>query len=366
MSRKKIRIALVGVGNCASSLLQVAYFYRTVRATEAIGLMHYDIGGFTPADIEVVAAFDIDARKVGKDVSQAVFAEPNCTYEIYPQIPSLCVNVRMGHVLDGVAPHMAEYPEYTRFVISKRKPVDVVNVLRTSGAEILLNYLPVGSERATRYYARCAIDAGVALVNCMPVFIASDPTWERRFRKRGLPVVGDDIKAQFGATPLHRSMVKTMSDRGIRIKRTYQLNIGGNTDFLNMLDRSRLRSKRVSKTEAVLSEMPYKLEEENIHIGPSDYVRWLRDKKICYIVIEGRGIANVPITVEAKLNVEDSPNSAGVAIDAIRCCKIAIERKIGGALTSISSYVMKHPPEQVTEFESRKRVEAFIRGEINR
>jgi myo-inositol-1-phosphate synthase len=328
--------------------------------------MHCEIGGFRPADIQAVAAFDIDARKVGKDVSQAVFAYPNCTYEICRKIPPAGVKVQMGHVLDGVAPHMAEYPKRSRFVVSKRKPVDVVDVLRKSRAEILLNYLPVGAQRATEYYAGCAIQAGVALINCIPVFIASDKKWEQRFRSKGLPVVGDDIKAQFGATPLHRCLVKAMSDRGIHIERTYQLNIGGNTDFLNMLDRSRLRSKKVSKAQAVVSEIPSKLEDENVHIGPCDYVPWLKDKKICYVVIEGRGIANVPIKVEAKLSVEDSPNSAGTVVDAIRCCKLALQRRIAGALTSASSYFMKHPPEQATESEGRKRVEAFIRGKIER
>ncbi|MFX0196171.1 MAG: inositol-3-phosphate synthase [Candidatus Hodarchaeota archaeon] len=364
MGRHKIRIALVGVGNCASSLLQVTHFYHSVPPTKAYGLMHYKIGGFTPADIEVVAAFDIDARKVGKDLSQAILADPNCTYEICREIPPLGVKVQMGRLLDGVAPHMAQYPKPSRFVVSKRKAVDVVDVLRKSGAEILINYLPVGAQRATEYYARSAVNAGVALVNCIPIFIASNEKWERRFRNKGLPIVGDDIKAQFGATPLHRCLVKAMSDRGIHIERTYQLNIGGNTDFLNMLDRSRLRSKKVSKTEAVCSEMPSKpkLKKQNIHVGPSDYVPWLKDKKICYIAIEGRQIAGIPITVEAKLSVEDSPNSAGTVVEAIRCCKLALQRGIGGALTSACAYLMKHPPKQMTEFEARKRLEAFIRG----
>lgn len=368
MGKHKIRIALVGVGNCASSLLQVTHLYRSAPPAKPFGLMlDYEIGGFTPGDIEVVAAFDIDARKVGEDLSRAVFAAPNCTYEICRKIPPLGVKVQMGRVLDGVASHLAQYPKPSRFVVSKRKAVDVVDVLRKSRAEILLNYLPVGAQRATEYYARCAIDAGVALINCIPVFIASNEKWERRFRNNGLPIVGDDVKAQFGATPLHRCLVKAMSDRGIHIDRTYQLNVGGNTDFLNMLDRSRLRSKKVSKTEAVLSEMPskLKLKKQNIHVGPSDYVPWLKDKKICYIVIEGRQIAGVPITVEAKLSVEDSPNSAGTVVEAIRCCKLALQRGVAGALIPACAYLMKHPPEQMTELDARKLLEDFTRGEID-
>jgi len=361
-----IRIAIFGVGNCASSLMQGIYYYRGRRPEEAIGLMHWEIGGFSPGDIEVVAAVDIDARKVGKDVSEAIFAPPNCTTVFQSDIPATGVKVQMGQVMDGVASHMKAYPEEARFVVADQPESDIVKVLKESGAEIALNYLPVGSEDAVRYYARCCLEAGVALINCMPVFIASDGVWATKFRERGLPIIGDDIKAQLGATITHRTLAKLFADRRVKLDRTYQMNTGGNTDFLNMLARERLRSKKISKTEAVQSVLPVPLEEGNIHIGPSDYIPWLKDNKVCFLRMEGRLFGDVPMNLELRLSVEDSPNSAGCAIDAIRCAKLALERGTGGPLTSISSYIMKHPPEQFPDPVARQMVEEFIAGKRER
>ncbi|MBE2900291.1 inositol-3-phosphate synthase [Methanothermobacter thermautotrophicus] len=363
----KIKIAIVGVGNCASSLIQGIYYYRNKGAGDSIGLMHWDIGGYMPGDIEVVAAFDIDKRKVGRDVSEAIFAPPNCTAVFCEDIPEMGVEVSMGHVLDGVAPHMRDYPENQTFVVADEEPVDVVEVLRESGAEILLNYLPVGSEEAARFYARCALEAGVAYINNMPVFIASDPEWAARFQEKGIPIVGDDIKAQLGATITHRTLTNLFKRRGVKLDRTYQINTGGNTDFLNMLNRDRLDSKKESKTEAVQSILGEdRLDDENIHIGPSDYIPWQKDNKICFLRMEGRLFGDVPMNLELRLSVEDSPNSAGCVIDAIRCCKLAIDRGIGGALTSISSYTMKHPPVQYTDDVAARMVDEFIAGERER
>ena len=359
---EKIRLAVVGVGNCASSLIQGIEYYQTHEGVEKLGLMHYDLGGYQPGDMEVVAAFDVDRRKVGKPLSEAIFALPNCTKVISPQVSDSKAIVSMGHVLDGVSDHMKEYPPDQTFLVADEKPCDIEKVLRERGAEILLNYLPVGSEEATRFYAACCLNTGVSLINCMPVFIASDQDWGRRFAERNIPVVGDDVKAQLGATILHRALTQLFVDRGVRIDRTYQLNTGGNTDFLNMLNQSRLRSKKISKTEAVQSILDAPLDEQCIHIGPSDYVPWQKDNKVCFLRIEGRGFAGVPLNLELRLSVEDSPNSAGVTIDAIRCCKLARDRKIGGPLTSVSAYAMKHPPEQVPDQEGRQRVEEFIRG----
>jgi myo-inositol-1-phosphate synthase len=329
---------------------------------EKLGLMHYDLGGYQPGDMEVVAAIDVDRRKVGKPLSEAIFALPNCTKVISPQVSDSKTIVSMGHVLDGVSDHMRDYPPDQTFLVADEKPCDVEKVLRERGAEILLNYLPVGSEEATRFYAACCLNTGVSLINCMPVFIASTREWGQRFAERNIPVIGDDVKAQLGATILHRALTQLFVDRGVRIDRTYQLNTGGNTDFLNMLNQSRLRSKKISKTEAVQSILDSPLDEQCIHIGPSDYVPWQKDNKVCFLRIEGRGFAGVPLNLELRLSVEDSPNSAGVTIDAIRCCKLARDRKIGGPLTSVSAYAMKHPPEQVPDQEGRQRVEEFIRG----
>ncbi|NOZ24515.1 MAG: inositol-3-phosphate synthase [Nitrospirae bacterium] len=362
----KIRIAIIGVGNCASSLMQGIYYYRNKTEKDVAGLMHWDIGGYKPGDIEIVAAIDIDRRKVGRDVSEAIFAPPNCTTVFQKEIPRTGVKVAMGRLLDGVAPHMKEYPEDETFQVADLPETDVVGVLRDSGAEIALNYLPVGSEEAARYYAECCLEAGVAFINCMPVFIVSDSEWADRFARKGIPAVGDDIKAQVGATITHRTLARLFSDRGVRLERTYQLNTGGNTDFLNMLARDRLRSKKVSKTEAVQSVLSEPLEPKNIHIGPSDYIPWLRDNKVCFLRMEGKMFGDVPMELELRLSVEDSPNSAGCAIDAIRCCKLAIERKTSGPLTSISAYTMKHPPQQYPDNTARRMVEEFIAGERER
>lgn len=363
---ERIRIAIIGVGNCASSLVQGIYYYRGKSPEDAIGLMHWEIGGYTPGDIEVVAAVDIDKRKVGKDLSEAIFAKPNNTKVFMPDIPKTGIKVVMGQVMDGVAPHMKEYPEEETFVISDEPEADIVKILKESRAEIVLNYLPVGSEDATRYYAECALEAGCAFINCMPVFIASDPMWAKKFKEKGLPIVGDDIKAQIGATITHRTLAKLFADRGVKLDRTYQMNTGGNTDFLNMLARERLKSKRISKTSAVQSILPEPLEERNIHIGPADYIPWLKDNKICFLRMEGRIFGDIPINLELRLSVEDSPNSAGCAIDAIRCCKLALERGISGPLISISAYTMKHPPEQYPDNIARQMLEEFIQGKRER
>ncbi|GAB4315160.1 MAG: inositol-3-phosphate synthase [Methanobacteriaceae archaeon] len=362
----KIKIAIIGLGNCASSLVQGIYYYKDKKPEDAIGLMHWDIGGYTPGDIEVVAAFDIDKRKVGKDISEAIFAKPNCTQVFCKDIPETGVKVSMGKVLDGVAPHMEDYPDDYTFIVSDEEESDVVQILKDSQAEVLLNYLPVGSEKAARFYAQCALDAGVAYINNMPVFIVSDDEWASKFEEKGIPIVGDDIKAQIGATITHRTLANLFKERGVKLDRTYQLNTGGNTDFLNMLNRNRLDSKKESKTEAVQSILAERLEPENIHIGPSDYVNWQKDNKICFLRMEGRTFGDVPMNIELRLSVEDSPNSAGCVIDAIRCCKLALERGIGGQLTSISAYTMKHPPEQFVDEKAYKMVNEFIKGKRER
>jgi myo-inositol-1-phosphate synthase len=361
----RIRLAIVGVGNCASSLIQGIEFYRDERSREIPGLLHWEIGGYRPADLEVACAFDVDVRKVGKDISEAIFEAPNCTTVFCKDVPKTGVRVRMGAVLDGVAPHMAEFPEQRTFLVSdERGPSadEVVRVLEESGAEVMLNYLPVGSEQASRFYAECALRAGVALVNCMPVFLASDPEFARRFAERGIPMVGDDIKAQLGATITHRTLADLFRRRGVKLERTYQLNTGGNTDFLNMLERKRLASKKVSKTEAVQSVVGAPLAPENIHIGPSDYVAWQNDNKVCFLRLEGKLFGDVPMNLELRLSVEDSPNSAGVAIDAVRCAKLALDRGRGGPLESPSACFMKHPPRQLTDEEAHRRTEEFIAG----
>jgi len=362
----KIKAAVVGVGNCASSLLQGIHYYKDARAGETVGLMHWDIGGYRPGDIEIVAAFDIDKRKVGEDVSTAIFARPNCTKVFCPNVPRTGVTVRMGRVLDGFSRHMTEYEARYTFIRADAPEPDkdeVVKVLNDSGAEMVLNYLPVGSEKATRFYVECALSAEVGFVNNMPVFIASDLDWARRFADANLPIIGDDIKAQLGATITHRILTDLFKKRGVKIERTYQLNTGGNTDFLNMLNRARLISKKTSKTEAVQSVAGERIDDHNIHVGPSDYVPWQEDNKVCFIRMEGKLFGDVPMDLELRLSVEDSPNSAGVAIDAIRCCKLALERGTGGVLYAPSSYFCKHPPKQYTDDEAYSLTEEFIKGD---
>ncbi|MDP3920611.1 MAG: inositol-3-phosphate synthase [Candidatus Omnitrophota bacterium] len=364
---RKIKIAIVGIGNCASSLIQGIHYYRGKAEKEAIGLMHWEIGGYRPSDIEVVAAFDIDKRKVGKGIHEAIFARPNCTTVFFKDIPPSHVRVTMGKVLDGVSEHMSEYDPEDSFIVSDEAEIEkqeAINILRTSEAEILMNYLPVGSERATEFYAECALEAGLGLVNCIPVFIASNPAWSERFRAKNLPIIGDDIKAQFGATLTHRLLVDAFRKRGVKMERTYQLNTGGNTDFLNMLNQKRLRSKKISKTEAVQSVAAERLDQKDIHIGPSDYVPWQKDNKLCFLRMEGKLFGDVPMNLEVRLSVEDSPNSAGVAVDAIRCMKLALDRGEGGILEGPSAYFSKHPPRQYTDDEAWQMTEQFIAGEV--
>jgi len=365
----KIKIAMVGAGNCAASLFLGIHHYKSnghTRKTEHLGLMHYDLGGYTPEDIEVVAAFDIDKRKVGQQLDIALKAKPNCVMGLNNGMPRSRVEVQMGPVLDGFSTHMEEYPADRTFVLAKQKPTNVERILKNSGTEILLNYLPVGSEEATRFYAEACLKTGVSFINCMPVFIVSDPVWAKRFEDKRIPIVGDDVKAQIGATVVHRTLAKLFNDRGVKIDRTYQLNTGGNTDFLNMLNRKRLQSKRISKTAAVQSQLTVPLEDDNIHIGPSDYVAWQNDNKVCYLRMEGRGFGGFPMNLELRLSVEDSPNSAGVTIDAIRCCRLARDRHIGGPLTSIAAYSMKHPPKQISDHEAKELVSRFIQGTCQR
>jgi len=364
-----IRIAIVGVGNCASSLVQGIYYYKEKNQNDSIGLMHWEIGGYRPGDIEVVAAFDIDQRKVGKDVAEAIFAKPNCTTVFCNHLTKIGVTVRMGRVLDGFSEHMRDYDDkYTFLPTDEQEPgnEEIVRVLKETGAEILLNYLPVGSEKATRFYVECALEAGVALVNNIPVFIASEPAWAKRFEEKNLPVIGDDIKSQLGATITHRVLTDLFKKRGVKLERTYQLNTGGNTDFLNMLNRTRLISKKKSKTEAVQSVAMKRLEDENIHIGPSDWVAWQKDNKLCFIRMEGKLFGDIPMNLELRLSVEDSPNSAGVAIDALRCAKFALERGVGGPLYGPSAYFMKHPPQQYPDDEAYRMTEAFIHGTLRK
>ncbi|MEE8506644.1 MAG: inositol-3-phosphate synthase [Kiloniellales bacterium] len=358
----KIRAAIVGVGNCASSLIQGIEYYRGRSAKEAAGLMHPRIGGWGCGDIEVVAAFDIDRRKVGKPLEEAIFAKPNCTRVFQKVMPVSSVTVQMGPILDGVAPHMLDQPEDDSFRPAEDTPVDVAQTLRESGAEILICYLPVGSEQAVRHYAHACLDAGVAMVNCIPVFVASDPEWAEKFRAANLPIIGDDIKSQVGATIVHRALARLFCDRGMHLDRTYQLNTGGNTDFLNMLSLERLESKRVSKTESVQSQLDERLDSHDIHIGPSDYVPWQDDNKVCFIRMEGRGFGDAPIELELRLSVHDSPNSAGVVIDAVRCAKLALERGLGGPVESVSAYYMKKPPRQMRDSVARELTERFIAG----
>ncbi len=358
----EIRVAIAGIGNCASSLIQGIEYYGS-RATETLaGLMHPDIGGWGPGDLEIVAAFDIDRRKVGTPVEQAIFAKPNRAMVFQESLPASGVTVQMGPVLDGVAPHMDDYPDDEAFRAADAEPVSVVEVLRSSRADVLVCYLPVGSEDAVRHYTRACLDAGVAMVNCVPVFIASDPFWAAKFEKAGVPIVGDDIKSQVGATIVHRILTRLFGDRGVNLDRTYQLNTGGNTDFLNMLALDRLISKKTSKTESVQSQAEERLDRRNIHIGPSDYVPWQGDNKFAFIRMEGRGFGNAPIEIELRLSVQDSPNSAGVVIDAVRCAKLAADRGLAGPLEAASAYYMKSPPRQMRDSVARDLCDDFIGG----
>ncbi|MBI5330571.1 MAG: inositol-3-phosphate synthase [Betaproteobacteria bacterium] len=354
------RIAIAGVGNCASALLQaLSAAYKDALQGE----MRERIGPWRSADIEVVAAFDIDRRKVGRPLGEAAFAPPNCVKTFEPDLSMFTVPVQMGPVLDGVAPHMREFPDERTFLAADLPPVDVAAALRASGAEVLVCYLPVGSEQAVRHYAQACLEAGAGLVNCVPVFIASDPEWAARFAAAGLPLIGDDIKSQLGATILHRTLAWLFDMRGIRIDHTYQLNTGGNTDFLNMLARDRLESKKISKTGSVQSALLDSLPAEDVHIGPSDYVPWQKDNKVCFLRIEGRGLGDAPVELEIRLSVQDSPNSAGVVLDAIRCARLALDRGLGGALIEPSAAFMKTPPRQFHDLEAQRLCDAFIAGD---
>ncbi|HEY5721124.1 MAG TPA: inositol-3-phosphate synthase [Allosphingosinicella sp.] len=361
----RINVAMIGVGNCASSLVQGLAYYQNGGQNEQIGLMHWDLGGYRPKDIKLVAAWDIDRRKVGKDIGEAIFAKPNCTTIFCDHVPASGIIVEMGRVLDGYSEHMAEWPDDRTFLVAdapQPDKADVVRRLRETEADVLLNYLPVGSQEATEFYAECALEAKVAFVNNMPVFIASNPEWAKRFEDAGVPIIGDDIKAQLGATIVHRVLTDLFHKRGVKLDRTYQLNTGGNTDFLNMTNRSRLASKKVSKTEAVQSVAQHRLENENIHIGPSDYVAWQNDNKVCFLRMEGQLFGGVPMNLEMRLSVEDSPNSAGVAIDMIRCAKLAKDRGLGGPVHPASAYFCKHPPVQTTDDEAHEALQKFIHG----
>ncbi|MCJ7491706.1 MAG: inositol-3-phosphate synthase [Dehalococcoidia bacterium] len=351
----KINVAIIGVGNCASSLVQGVHFYRDTGDQKSIpGIMHSNLGGYHIGDVNFVAAFDIDANKVGKDLSEAIYTPPNNTFK-FAEVPSMGVRVHRGMLHDGLGKYLSE-------IITKAPgPTDdIVGILRDTETHVVLNYLPVGSEEATKWYVEQVLTAGCGLINCIPVFIAREPYWQDRFKERNLPVIGDDIKSQVGATIVHRVLTRLFRDRGVRIDRMYQINFGGNTDFLNMLERERLESKKISKTNAVTSQLDYEMPAGDIHVGPSDYIPWLLDRKWCHIRMEGTTFGNVPLNLELKLEVWDSPNSAGVVIDAIRCCKLALDRGISGALVGPSSYFMKSPPKQFTDERARAMVEEFI------
>jgi inositol 1-phosphate synthase len=361
MGAKKVRVAIVGVGNCASSLVQGLEYYKDAAEDERVpGLMHVRFGEYHVSDVEVVAAFDVDAKKVGLDLSEAIFASENNTIK-FADVPPTDVIVQRGHTFDGLG-------EYYQEIITESDdaPVDVVATLREARVDVLVSYLPVGSEQADRFYAQCAIDAKVGFVNALPVFIASDPVWAKKFEEAGVPIVGDDIKSQVGATITHRVMAKLFEDRGVELLRTYQLNFGGNMDFMNMLERKRLMSKKISKTQAVTSQIPHEMAKADVHIGPSDHVPWLDDRKFAYVRLEGRSFGDTPLNLEYKLEVWDSPNSAGVIIDALRACKIAKDRGIGGPVIAPSSYFMKSPPEQFDDSTCHDLVEKFIKGDIDR
>lgn len=355
----EINVAIAGIGNCASSLVQGVEYYKDSKAGEDVpGLMHVDFGGYHVNDINFVAAFDVDANKVGKDLSKAIFTKPNCTIK-FSDVPDLGVEVQKGEVLDGIG----KYLKGTVPIDKTQESVDVAQVLEDTDTDVLISYMPVGSFEASRFYANEALKAGVGFVNSIPEFIVSEEEWGNKFKDAGIPCAGDDIKSQVGATILHRTITNLLKDRGVRVEESYQLNVGGNTDFLNMLEEDRLSSKRTSKTEAVSSQVPY---EVPLRIGPSDYIDFLDDNKVCYIYVKGRKFGDVPLTIDAKLSVEDSPNSAGVVIDALRAVKLAQDRGIGGPLTSISAYSFKHPPTQMTDDEARSAVEEFIEGKRER
>jgi len=352
----KVRAAIIGVGNCASSFVQGVHFYRDAKEDELVpGLMHVNLGGYHISDIEFTAAFDIDVNKVGKDLAEAIYTSPNNTYR-FADVPPLGVPVSRGMTHDGLGKYLAQIIHKAPGATS-----DIVGILKETKTDVVVNFLPVGSEMATKWYVEQILDAGCAFVNCIPVFIAREKYWQGRFEERGLPMIGDDIKSQVGATITHRVLTKLFRDRGVKVERTYQLNFGGNTDFLNMLERERLESKKISKTNAVTSQLDYNLPAEDVHVGPSDYVPWLTDRKWCYIRMEGTTFGNVPINLECKLEVWDSPNSAGVVIDAVRCAKIALDRGLKGTLVGPSAYFMKSPPIQYSDEEARQMVEEFIR-----
>jgi len=353
-----INVAIIGVGNCASSLVQGVHYYSEAAENELIpGLMHVNLGGYHIRDIKFVAAFDIDRKKVGKDLGEAIYTPPNNTFK-FCQVPATGVKVSRGMTHDGLGKYLSE-------IITKAPgPTDdIVSILKETETDVVVNYLPVGSEEATKWYIEQVLTAGCGFVNCIPVFIAREKYWQNRFTEKGLPIVGDDIKSQVGATITHRVLTNLFRERGVKLERTYQLNFGGNTDFLNMLERERLESKKISKTEAITSQLDYKMKPDDIHVGPSDYVPWLGDRKWCYIRMEGRTFGDVPLNIEAKIEVWDSPNSAGVVVDAIRCCKLAIDRGTSGALVGPSAYFMKSPPVQHTDDEARRMVEEFIVGD---
>jgi len=360
MSSKKVRVAIIGVGNCASSLVQGVHFYRNAKDTDQVpGLMHVNLGGYHISDVEFSAAFDVVTTKVGKDLSEAIYAYPNNTYK-FCDVPHMGVKVNRGMTHDGLGKYLSE-------VVEKAPgPTDnIVQILKDTKTDVVVNYLPVGSEMATKWYVEQVLEAGCAFVNAIPVFISSSEYWSKRFVERGLPIIGDDIKSQVGATITHRVLTSLFVDRGVRLDRTYQLNFGGNTDFLNMLERERLESKKISKTGAVTSMLPYEIDHNNIHVGPSDYVPWLTDRKWCYIRMEGTTFGEVPLNAELKLEVWDSPNSAGVIIDAVRCAKLALDRGMSGPIYAPASYFMKTPPKQFKDSIARDMTEAFIRGEVS-
>ncbi|MBL8055967.1 MAG: inositol-3-phosphate synthase [Anaerolineales bacterium] len=352
---KKVRVAIIGVGNCASSLVQGVEFYKNAKESDRVpGLMHINLGGYHIRDIEFSAAFDVVDTKVGLDLGEAIFAYPNNTYK-FTEVPRLGVPVERGMTHDGIGKYLS--------TMVKKAPgatADIVRILRETKTDVVVSYLPVGSEMATKWYVEQVLEAGCGFVNCIPVFIASQPYWQKRFQERGLPIIGDDIKSQVGATITHRVLANLFRDRGVRLERTYQLNFGGNTDFFNMLERERLESKKISKTQAVTSQLDFEIDETNVHVGPSDYVPWLTDRKWCYIRMEGTTFGNVPLNLECKLEVWDSPNSAGVVIDAVRCAKLALDRGLGGAIKGPSSYFMKSPPEQYTDDIARQKTDEFI------
>jgi myo-inositol-1-phosphate synthase len=355
--RNRIRAAIIGVGNCASSLVQGVHYYRNAKPGDRVpGIMHVDLGGYHIRDVDFVAAFDVDRNKVGKDLADAIYAAPNNTYR-FADVPRTGVKVSRGMTHDGIG-------KYLSAVVQKApgSTDDIVGILKEREVDVVVSYLPVGSEEATKWYVEQTLEAGCAFINCIPVFIAREPYWQKRFAQKGLPIIGDDIKSQVGATITHRVLTRLFMDRGVRLDRTYQLNFGGNTDFLNMLERERLESKKISKTNAVTSMLDYPLDEKDVHVGPSDYVPWLLDRKWCYIRMEGTTFGDVPLNAELKLEVWDSPNSAGVVIDAIRCCKLALDRGLGGTIVAPSAYFMKSPPRQIPDDRAREGVEDYIKG----